>query len=310
MIGETVVSVKELSRLLSCSVITIRRLSKAGDIPAPIVSNIRKSEWRRSDFDHILVDRGLPLLTAAQVADQLGVTESWVHALSRNGKLPSQRLGSRTVRWRLDTVEAYSGVPTPKPQPEESALSGKLRIVNLCNPNDGRWYPIVVVERGFDTEDEALAAIAGAGAKLGGPRVAPSASEPAPPSEATPPALPDPASAPQPDIGSGLAREADGWGARPTSVGHQPAGPGRNSAERVGAAGAVDTDIKGTVKFFDTMKGFGFVEPDDGSRDVFVHAILLERLGVSPLLEGERVTVTAGDTAKGRQATAIARLSE
>ena len=46
----------------------------------------------------------------------------------------------------------------------------------------------------------------------------------------------------------------------------------------------------GTVKFFNAGKGFGFIQPDDGSADVFVHASALERSGVQELRENDRVT--------------------
>jgi CspA family cold shock protein len=44
--------------------------------------------------------------------------------------------------------------------------------------------------------------------------------------------------------------------------------------------------ITGTVKFFDVSKGFGFIEPEDGSKDAFVHATALERAGMTGLSEG------------------------
>jgi CspA family cold shock protein len=47
---------------------------------------------------------------------------------------------------------------------------------------------------------------------------------------------------------------------------------------------------KGTVKFFNTRKGFGFIAPSDGSKDVFVHASALERAGIANLAEGQAVT--------------------
>ena len=46
----------------------------------------------------------------------------------------------------------------------------------------------------------------------------------------------------------------------------------------------------GTVKFFNTGKGFGFIQPDDGGSDIFVHASALERAGLRALSEGARVT--------------------
>ncbi|MDX6804886.1 cold-shock protein [Terrihabitans rhizophilus] len=46
----------------------------------------------------------------------------------------------------------------------------------------------------------------------------------------------------------------------------------------------------GTVKFFNTTKGFGFIQPDDGGQDVFVHASAAERAGVHPLQEGQKIS--------------------
>jgi cold shock protein len=47
--------------------------------------------------------------------------------------------------------------------------------------------------------------------------------------------------------------------------------------------------ITGKVKFFNTTKGFGFIQPDDGSKDAFVHATALERAGIHSLTEGQAV---------------------
>lgn len=46
----------------------------------------------------------------------------------------------------------------------------------------------------------------------------------------------------------------------------------------------------GTVKFYNDQKGFGFIAPEDGSTDVFVHATALERAGLSGLSEGQKVS--------------------
>jgi CspA family cold shock protein len=46
----------------------------------------------------------------------------------------------------------------------------------------------------------------------------------------------------------------------------------------------------GTVKFFNNVKGFGFIQPADGSKDVFVHISAVERSGMSSLAEGQKVT--------------------
>jgi cold shock protein len=45
----------------------------------------------------------------------------------------------------------------------------------------------------------------------------------------------------------------------------------------------------GTVKFFNTTKGFGFIQPDNGGTDVFVHATAVERAGMRSLVEGQKV---------------------
>ena len=47
---------------------------------------------------------------------------------------------------------------------------------------------------------------------------------------------------------------------------------------------------QGTVKWFNSQKGFGFIQPDDGSKDVFVHISAVERAGLYILNEGQKVT--------------------
>jgi CspA family cold shock protein len=59
----------------------------------------------------------------------------------------------------------------------------------------------------------------------------------------------------------------------------------------------------GTVKFYNEMKGFGFIQPSDGGKDVFVHATALERAGMRNLVEGQKVTF---DTAEDRRSGKIA----
>jgi len=48
--------------------------------------------------------------------------------------------------------------------------------------------------------------------------------------------------------------------------------------------------INGTVKFFNTTKGFGFIQPDTGGKDAFVHISAVERSGISSLNEGQKVS--------------------
>jgi len=50
-----------------------------------------------------------------------------------------------------------------------------------------------------------------------------------------------------------------------------------------------DTMTVGTVKWFNPTKGFGFIEPEDGSKDAFVHISAVERAGLSTLNEGQKV---------------------
>jgi CspA family cold shock protein len=59
----------------------------------------------------------------------------------------------------------------------------------------------------------------------------------------------------------------------------------------------------GTVKFYNSQKGFGFIQPDDGGKDVFVHATALERAGMSALVEGQKVSF---DTEEDRRSGKIA----
>jgi CspA family cold shock protein len=59
---------------------------------------------------------------------------------------------------------------------------------------------------------------------------------------------------------------------------------------------AVSYDLKehpmsnGTVKWFNAQKGFGFIQPEDGSKDVFVHASAVERAGIGDLAEGQKLS--------------------
>jgi len=46
----------------------------------------------------------------------------------------------------------------------------------------------------------------------------------------------------------------------------------------------------GTVKFFDTSKGFGFIRPENGEKDVFVHVSAVQNAGMDTLVEGQRVS--------------------
>ena len=65
---------------------------------------------------------------------------------------------------------------------------------------------------------------------------------------------------------------------------------------------------EGTVKWFNATKGYGFVTPDDGSPDVFVHFSAIDGTGYRELIEGERVEFEQTQGQKGPQATKVRRL--
>ena len=58
--------------------------------------------------------------------------------------------------------------------------------------------------------------------------------------------------------------------------------------------------VTGTVKFFNTATGYGFIQPEGGGKDVFVHATALEQAGIRSLNEGDRVTFVLEDDKRGR----------
>ena len=61
----------------------------------------------------------------------------------------------------------------------------------------------------------------------------------------------------------------------------------------------------GTVKWFNETKGFGFITPEDGSKDVFVHFSAIQGDGFRTLAEGQTVTFEVEDSPKGPQATQV-----
>jgi len=66
----------------------------------------------------------------------------------------------------------------------------------------------------------------------------------------------------------------------------------------------------GTVKFYNDQKGFGFIQPDGGGKDVFVHATALERAGLRSLSEGQKVSFdTQEDRRTGKTAVATIRMA-
>jgi cold shock protein len=63
--------------------------------------------------------------------------------------------------------------------------------------------------------------------------------------------------------------------------------------------------ISGTVKFFNNDKGFGFIKPDDGSRDVFVHISAVTNSGLGQLTEGQRVSFDVEPDSRGKGPKAV-----
>ncbi len=66
----------------------------------------------------------------------------------------------------------------------------------------------------------------------------------------------------------------------------------------------------GTVKFFNTTRGFGFIAPDDGSKDVFVHISAVEEAGLSILTEGQKVEYEVVSKPDGKTAAGNLKLAD
>ncbi len=65
----------------------------------------------------------------------------------------------------------------------------------------------------------------------------------------------------------------------------------------------------GTVKWFNAQKGFGFIQPADGGKDVFVHISAVERAGLPPLREGQKIKYEVL-TERGKQAAGNLQLAD
>ena len=68
------------------------------------------------------------------------------------------------------------------------------------------------------------------------------------------------------------------------------------------------TYLKGTVKWFNDQKGYGFIEPEDGSKDVFVHHSEIQGDGFKTLSEGEQVEFEVAEDPKGLKAMNVTKI--
>ncbi|NYZ16729.1 cold shock domain-containing protein [Azospirillum sp. RWY-5-1] len=81
-------------------------------------------------------------------------------------------------------------------------------------------------------------------------------------------------------------------------------GGGRGGYRDYGAPSDSET-VDGTVKWFNVTKGFGFIAPADGGKDIFVHKSALDRSGLDGIADGEQVRVTVRQGAKGPEAVRV-----
>ncbi|RWO36135.1 MAG: DNA-binding protein [Mesorhizobium sp.] len=73
----------------------------------------------------------------------------------------------------------------------------------------------------------------------------------------------------------------------------------------IAGKGGAQLESEGTVKWYNPEKGFGFIAPDNGEKDVFVHATALSRSGLSLLVEGQKVIVECGQGKKGLEVRSV-----
>jgi len=82
-------------------------------------------------------------------------------------------------------------------------------------------------------------------------------------------------------------------------------GGGGGAPARRGPPTGPSVEMRGTVKWYNATKGFGFVAPTEGGKDVFVHASALQRAGITQLAEGQSIMMDVVQGAKGPEASAI-----
>lgn len=109
--------------------------------------------------------------------------------------------------------------------------------------------------------------------------------------------------------GGGYGGDRGGYGGDRGGYGGGGGGFGGQRRPPMQSAPPVDLDnapeVGGTVKWYDPVKGFGFIAPDDGGKDLFVHRSVLQRAGLNELEEGRRVVVKVVQGRKGPEAGSI-----
>jgi cold shock protein len=105
-------------------------------------------------------------------------------------------------------------------------------------------------------------------------------------------------------MGAGGVTEAQ---KRPMPYPHVNVRPSRRAVRADGSfgVGSFPMAMAGTVKFFNAERGYGFIKPDDGGRDVFVHITAVERAGLKSLAEGQRISFDVEPDKKGKGPKAV-----
>lgn len=94
-------------------------------------------------------------------------------------------------------------------------------------------------------------------------------------------------------------REGGGGRYRPRDDGYDGGGGGG------GGGGGATESLDGVVKWYDPARGFGFILPNDGGKDIFVHVTALRRAGIDGLEPGQPVRMMVSQARRGREASAI-----
>lgn len=104
---------------------------------------------------------------------------------------------------------------------------------------------------------------------------------------------------------TGAASSSAGAPSRAYAGGSADRGGDSAGPARRGAAAGPSVEMQGTVKWYNATKGFGFVAPSEGGKDVFVHASALQRAGIMQLAEGQSIWMDVVQGAKGPEASSI-----